>query len=402
MSRRRIILHIDMNSYFASVEQQANPFLRGRSVGVCAYLSPGGCIIASSAEAKAKGIKTGTRIAEAKLLDPAIVLIENEPAKYRSTTEKIFSILNEYSDTVEPYSIDEAFIDLTGWVKDFIAAERIAESIQTRIRSEVGEWLGSSVGISWTKFLAKFASDIAPKRGHLLIQNDKELEAAIRARPLTDAWGINRRTEERLRDIGISDLLMLQKSDPAVLRRAFGRNGYYLWANVNGVEVSRISQGVPVAKSIGHSYCLPRYTADKEYLSKIFYKLCEKTGRRLRASGQEASALSFYLAYKEGGGLGRSMRLPGRIFRSEDIFAPIEAYLERTAVVFPVRQLAVSVTHLAPFSGQLSFFGDEQAKKDLARAIDRVNDKYGEYTVVRGQMFGTEGAARDRIGFRKI
>ena len=117
--KQKIILHIDMNSYFASVEQQANPFLRGRSVGVCAYLSDNGVIIASSIEAKAKGIKTGTKVREAKVLDPSIVLLENEPAKYRSATEKIFRILSDYTDTVEPYSIDEAFLDMTGWVKSF-------------------------------------------------------------------------------------------------------------------------------------------------------------------------------------------------------------------------------------------------------------------------------------------
>ncbi|MFH1822438.1 MAG: DNA polymerase IV, partial [Patescibacteria group bacterium] len=110
---KKIILHIDMNSYFASVEQQANPFLRGKPVGVCAYLSPGGCIIASSMEAKAKGIKTGMRVSQALEIDKKVVLLENEPAKYRSTTEKIFKILKSYTDRVEPYSIDEAFLDLT-------------------------------------------------------------------------------------------------------------------------------------------------------------------------------------------------------------------------------------------------------------------------------------------------
>ena len=97
MSNKRIILHIDMNSYFASVEQQANPFLRGKAVGVCAYLSPNGCIIASSMEAKKKGIKTGCKVRDAKKLDPSTILLENEPAKYRSTTERIFNIFTDYT-----------------------------------------------------------------------------------------------------------------------------------------------------------------------------------------------------------------------------------------------------------------------------------------------------------------
>ncbi len=228
MQNRKIIMHIDMNSYFASVEQQANLFLRGRPVGVCAYLSPGGCIIASSMEAKAKGVKTGCRVRDAKVLCPEIFLIENEPAKYRSTTEKIFAIFEEYTDRVEHYSIDEAFLDLTGWANERIIAIRHPEVfcsvipakagiqeedaqrhfsalswiphhpslpirsvrddsreegqdvfywakvtaliIRERIKIEVGEWMDCSIGISYTKFLAKFASDIADKKSVLVIR----------------------------------------------------------------------------------------------------------------------------------------------------------------------------------------------------------------------------------------
>ena len=126
MKLPRIILHIDMNSYFASVEQQANPFWRGRSVGVCSYLSPRGCLIASSMEAKARGIRTGCRVQEARRLDPRIVLVENEPAKYRSVTAAISQILNRYTDRVEPYSIDESFLDLTGWAKDYQEADNMS------------------------------------------------------------------------------------------------------------------------------------------------------------------------------------------------------------------------------------------------------------------------------------
>jgi nucleotidyltransferase/DNA polymerase involved in DNA repair len=251
--KEKIIMHIDMNSYFASVEQQANPFLRGRPVGVCAYLSPGGCIIASSMEAKAKGVKTGFRVRDAKQLCPDIFLVENEPAKYRSTTEKIFNILDDYSDKIEHYSIDEAFLDLTGWADerilrirhpelwdspeslvvsresnaqkachsreggnpgemdknkkhidglnikghsfkdvfitahswipdqagddnnnnndDFYWAKVISLIVRDRVKKEVGEWMNCSIGVSYTKFLAKFASDIAPKKGILIIRN---------------------------------------------------------------------------------------------------------------------------------------------------------------------------------------------------------------------------------------
>lgn len=395
-------MHIDMNSYFASVEQQANPFLRGRSVGVCSYLSPGGCIIASSVEAKARGIKTGCRADKAKELDPDVVLVENEPAKYRSTTEKIFSILESYSGTIEPYSIDEAFIDLTGWVSDFEKAVCLAREIQFRIKDEVGEWLNCSIGVSWTKFLAKFAGDIASKKGVLIIDSNSKLVEILRDRPLCDAWGINVRTEARLNMLGIKDLLDLRNYRQDKIKHSLGRYGQYLWSNVNGIEISQVSEDSPMPKSIGHSYCLPKKTTDKNYLGSILYKLCEKAGRRLRASGLEAEGMHIGWSYVHDGGYFRSFKTKEKLFTTEEIFRQADQVLAGAKLIMPVRMLAISLNVLSSVTGQMSLFEDNLAKKDLSRALDKINDKYGEYTVVRGQMFGTGDMARDRIGFRKI
>lgn len=396
----KIILHIDMNSYFASVEQQANPFLRGKPVGVCAYLSPRGCIIASSREAKARGIKTGCTVAEARRLDPAVVLAENEPAKYRSTTERIFKILSEYTDALEPYSIDEAFLDLTGWANDFKQAEAIGHELAARVKSEVGEWLSASVGISWTKFLAKFASDIGPKGGMLVITR-KNLDGLLNGRPLTDAWGIGQAMAERLKCLVINNLLELKNYSANKIRRTLGRYGYYLWANVNGLEISAVSQGTPVPKSIGHSYCLPKKTADKKYLGAIMYKLCEKTGRRLRGENLEAGQIRVYAAYVNGGGTSKSFKTEEKMFTTEEIARQAAGFLEKTNLAMPVSQLAVSVGRLTSVSGQMSLLENNLSKKDLSRAMDKLNNKYGEYTVISGAMFRLKEQARDRIGFRK-
>lgn len=399
--KKRTILHIDMNSYFASVEQQANPFLRGRAVGVCAYLSPNGTIIASSVEAKAKGIKTGTKVREAQLIDPDVILLENEPAKYRTVTENIFKIFTEYTDTVEPYSIDEAFLDLTGFVSDFLQAEKVGQEIQARIKTEVGEWLNSSVGIGWTKFLAKFASDIAPKREVLVIDSEDKLVSLLRGRDLQDAWGINVRMEAHLNVLGIKDLLELRNFNKDLIRRVLGRYGYYLWANVNGLEVSSVAQGSPQPKSVGHSYCIPKKTTDKKYLETVLFKLCEKTGRRLREQNIEAESIQVYFAYTRGGGLGRSFKTPSKMFTTEEIYRYAGHFLEKAQFIMPIRMVAVSVGRLTPISAQMSLFEDNLSKKELSVAMDKLNDKYGEYTVVPGRMFGADNIARDRIGFRK-
>ncbi len=399
---KKIIIHIDMNSYFASVEQQANPFLRGRAVGVCSYLSENGCIIASSAEAKAKGIKTGCRVSDAKRLDPSVVILENEPAKYRSTTEKIFNILKSYTDTVEPYSIDEAFLDLTGFVVDFDQARDVALKIQNRIKQEVGEWLNSSVGISWTKFLAKFASDIAPKKGMLIIDTEEKLKEVLLDRDLKDAWGINTAMEARLNAIGINNLWELKQYNPDNIRRSLGRYGYYLWSNVNGLEIDQVHSGTRQPKSIGHSYCLPKWTTDKKYLSAVLYKLCEKTGRRLRSDNLEAHVLHSGWGYTRSGGVWHSKSQKQPIFTTEEIFRPANELLESTQLMMPVRMLAISVSRLMPVSSQMSLFEDNLKKKNLSKSMDKLNNKYGEFTVIKGKMWGTDDMARDRVGFRKI
>ena len=395
----RFILHIDMNSYFASVEQQANPFLRGKSVGVCAYLSPRGTIIASSVEAKAKGIRTAFRVTDAKLLDPDIVLVENEPAKYRTVTTKIFSILKEYTDNFEPYSIDEAFIDVTNAVNTYEAAVVLGEEIRQRIFSEVGEWLKCSIGISWTKFLAKFAGDTASKGGTKVITFENLAESLNC--PVTEAWGIAKGMERRLRLLGILTLNELRLADPIRLKKSLGMYGYYCWANVNGQEISFVTKGAAPPKSIGHSYCLPKQTTDHEYLDKILYKLCEKTGRRLREKDLQACRLSLYLSLRSGESLQESETILDPLFTTEEIFTLAMKHFQKMELSASIRMMAVSVSRLSPVSGQLSLFAKNTRGRSVTEALDIINDKYGEYTVIKGAMLGTEELAYDRIGFRK-
>jgi DNA polymerase IV len=228
------------------------------------------------------------------------------------------------------------------------------------------------------------------------------LEESLRGRDLQDAWGINKGMEVRLNLLGITDLLELKNYDPDKIRRILGRYGYYLWANVNGIEISSVAKEAPLPKSVGHSYCIPKKTADKKYLGSVLYKLCEKTGRRLRALEMEAGNMHIAFAYIYEGGISRSFKTPEAMFTTEEIFRYAGGFLDRASLVLPVRLVAVSVGKLAPVSSQMALFSDNLKTKKLSQAIDRINDKYGEYTVTGGAMFGTDKIAKDRIGFRKI
>jgi len=391
-----IIFHIDMNSYFASVEQQANPFLRGKPVGVCAYLSKNGCIIASSIEAKKLGIKTGMAVWQGKAIYPDVILVQNNPAKYRSVTNQFFSILSEYTDKIEPYSIDEAFLDLTGWSKDFTSGYKIAFEIQKRIKNEVGDWLRSSIGLAPTRFLAKLASDITDPDSILVLTLDR-LDEFYKDLKLTDVWGINKRLERRLNKIGVRSVIELKNFPVVNLMQAMGKYGYYLRQNLNGIEISGV-QGQQIPKSIGHSYCIPVKTNDISYLKKIFMKLCEKTGRRLRQLNLEADSIFVYWGYVSNG---RQMKLHRSISDSLLIYKKVMEIFQQFFNGEKVLMLAVGVGSLHPKIYQLSFFEEKKLDGRIQKAVDEVNDKFGEFTVFRGAMWETDKNAPDRIGFRK-
>ncbi|MFA6197566.1 MAG: hypothetical protein WC734_00220 [Patescibacteria group bacterium] len=388
-----------MNSYFASVEQQANPFWRGKPLGVCAYLSPNGCIIASSREAKALGIKTGFRVSDALKICPTIELVENDPAKYRSTTEKIFTILNRHSDDIEPYSIDEAFLDLTGHVPDLTAAAGLGRRIQQSIRDEVGSWLGASVGISFTRFLAKLAGDMADKGSVLVLRRD-QLAEFYSSLELTDIWGINHRLEARFHQLGITTPLELMRYPVANLLQTMGKMGYYLWASLNGQDIGSVRRPAQ-PKSVGHSYCLPIKTTNLSYHKRILMKLCEKTGRRLRRLGLLACGLNLWWHEESDGGRGTHRRLPVPISGSWAIY-------QETLKLFAARnhrrrilQLSVAVFDLVPPSSQMALFANPNHANKISSAVDAINDRFGEYTVFWGEMWGSGKNAPDRIGFRK-
>ncbi|HAH04874.1 MAG: polymerase IV protein [Parcubacteria group bacterium GW2011_GWA2_43_17] len=398
---QRIILHLDMNSYFASVEQQANPFFRNKPLGVCAYLSPNGCIIASSVEAKKVGVKTGCRVYQAVKLCPQVILVENDPNKYRSVTQKLFGIMKSYSDSFEPYSIDEAFLDLTGWCRDFKQAEYLAEKIRGRVKAEIGSWLRCSIGLSFTKFLAKFASDTAGVDSTLMLPDQASLEPVFRGRQLTDLWGVNRRFKKHLNALGIRTIADLRVFPVQNLFSALGKPGYWLYCHVNGLEIDHLRSLEELkSKSIGHSYCLPRWTVDKKYLSAVLFKLASKVGVRLRERKQLAYGVYVHWSYIGQGGLSKSFKLKKPVYTTDDIFRPAQQVLSRAELSHKVTMLAIGVFNLCPMFKQPELFF--RPDLNLSEAMDQINGRYGSQMIYRGLLWKTENLAKDRIGFRKI
>jgi DNA polymerase IV len=400
---RRIVLHLDMNSYFASVEQQVNPSLRGRPVGVCATMGTRGCIIASSKEAKAIGIKTGCRMSDARQIYPQVVLIEVDPPKYRSTTRKVFDILKQYSDDVEPYSIDEAFVNLTGYAPSFERAAAIAAEIKTRVFCEVGDWLSNSVGIGSTRWLAKFASDICDK-GKLLILQSDNIREYLKSRTLTEAWGIAEPTARKLNSVGIYTLDQLADYSPHKLMRMLGVRGYGLWANVNGIETTskRVSDNIlPQPKSIGHSHVLLKRCHDLDFHRAVLMRLVERTGRRLRATKLMARGVFASVGFDNHESAGGNRQLGHDIQGSKEIFDEVWQIIGDELGKDTPTSFAVGVFQLAPETPQQALW-PVKTNPSLHSALDTINNRYGDETIIWGTLSGLDDShAPDRIGFRK-
>ncbi len=266
----REILHIDMDAFFASVEQRTFPFLRNKPIAVCG--SPAGRSVVASAsyEAKARGVKSGMNLSAAKKCCPDLLLVQCNPAKYNDTAERIISILIQFTDLVEVFSIDEAFLDVTYTLHLFGSSEAIARQIKEAIYQELG--LTCSIGIAPNKLLAKYASDHCKPNGLLRI-NSADIPKLLEHLPVTKLCGIGERLALRLRQLGITTCGDLAKCPTAILVQHFGQNGIKLKNMGLGYDpspVRSVANGFKsTAKSVGHSRTLDSDTNDLDRKSVV-------------------------------------------------------------------------------------------------------------------------------------
>ncbi len=420
----RIIAHVDMNSFFATVEQQANPQLRGRPLGVCAYLHERGCVIAASVEAKQRGMKVGMHVDEARERVPEAVFIQNEPAKYRSTIAKVFALLRKISDHVEYYSIDEAFVDLTGLCRDNAEAAWLLSKIQWRIQQEVGEWLKCSVGIAPNRRLAKLASDLKKPNG-LTVFDATTLDQTLAALRVDAFCGIGSRLRRRFIKAGMRTLLEVKQASPMTLLQLFGKSGFFLWATLSGLDVdANFVDGHSDPKSVGHSYCVPRHVNEQGLVFAVFLRLLERAARRMRALGKSASGMSVTIGIRTENGADEihGWGFPFRDTRSlqcvfhepaDDSFTLVNHGTELLQKLWSLKEeisfLAVTFWGLVTPGDQLRFDGSSLLEsietgapwKRVSRAMDQICQRYGDEAIQFGSMLKLGDEAPDRIGFRK-
>lgn len=402
------LMHIDLNSCFATVEQQANPLLRGKPVAVAAYTTGNGCILAASREAKQVGVATGMRVRDGRTLCPHLVVLPSDPAKYRFVNRKLLALFRDYTSDVEVKSIDEMVLDLA---KSPALTRRaslgvssamllIGREIKRRIKEEIGEWLTVSVGISTNRFLAKTASGLHKPDGLDLITRDNII-AILSGLKLTDLCGIKKGNGGRLTFAGITTALAFYRAPIATLKLAFRSVvGYHWWLRLHGWEADDREFD---RKSFGHSYALykPYETTDVK-LHQILCQLVEKMGYRLREHGYTAQGIHVACLYSDYTYWHHSQKLPKPLYASRDLFEAAMGVL-LSGIVKPVRTLSVSCFNLAPEPcRQIPLFDDEVKKKALTKALDTLVGRWGQFVIVPGRMMSMEQKVVDRIAFGAV
>lgn len=397
--QKPLVMHIDLNSCFATVEQQANPLLRGKPVVVAAYSTPNAFILAPSIEAKQVGIKMGMNIRDARMVYPNVIVRTPDPPKYRDVHQKFMKIFTSYSPDVTAKSIDEAVIDFRPVETLYPDLEAVGREIKLRMKLEIGEWIRCSIGISTNMFLAKLAATLHKPDGLTTIDHTNLLDTYKKCE-LMDFCGINVRYKARLNAYGILTPLDFFYATGEKLQKDVFRSivGGYWFKKIRGYEAD--PKDFPT-KSIGHQYALKIPTDDKHELARLLMKLCEKMGRRLRKKGFIAQGIHMWFLYRDRTSWHRGRLMHENLYTTLELYKHAQFIFNSQPELKPITHIGVSCYHLSPHdSRQLSLFEEESAKaRSVADAADQLNDKYGEFTVVPGTMAEMDDVIIDRIAF---
>lgn len=386
----RFIMHVDMNAFFASVEQQANPALRGKPIAVI-----GGhgrtVITTASYEARAFGVRTGMAVWEARKCCPQVILVVGDNRKYTYTSGRIIEMFRDYTPLVEVFSIDEAFLDVTHSLSLFGSPERIAYLLKARIRESFG--ITCSIGIAPNKLLAKLASDMQKPDG-LTVIAPEAVGRTLERLPVGALCGIGRTLERRLVMMSIKTCGELGRCDVERLTNKFGIVGMHLSRMGRGEDDSPVvpAEEEDEVKSVGHSMTLRQDISREEDILRQLLQLSEMVGRRARRYGVSGKTVTLQVRFADFySGFSRQETLKGHINRSDDIYRAAVAILNTTALIMPVRLLGIRLTNLIYHAEQLPLFPEDMRKCRMTMAMDAVNNRFGDFTVTFASLLSTEG-----------
>ena len=394
----RIILHIDMDAYFASVEQSCNPSLKGKPVIVCGEIAEGRkyartIVIAASYESKRTGIKTGMPIPEARKLCPSVIIAQCNHDKYISTSLEIHKILLEYTDLVEVFSIDECFMDITRTLKFFNGTVMdLGRQIKSRIYERFG--ITSTVGIGPNKIIAKLLSKSNKPDGLMQILPEQAADFFSNLRiDKMQGIGIGNRLSGKLNSMGINTATRLGESPLDLLTSCFGITGYRLKQIGQGIDHSPVKKYLEIetVKSVGHSHTLQENTMDTDIIKSYILMLSEKTGARLRQHNFLGKTVSFVIRYSDFSTYMQQHGLKHCIKTGYEIYSNALTVFNRFLPLSkPVRLIGVAVSSLVPDNKQQYLFEIMSKWNTVTSVIDGINQKYGEFTIKPASVLAAE------------
>lgn len=401
-----LVMHIDLNSCFATVEQQARPMLRDKPVAVVNRRTDQTMIVTASYEAKAMGVKLGMKLRDARKLCPQLIGVESDPPKYRFVYHKLLDIMNDYSAHVTMKSIDEGVIDFSQAPEAIKnrGLENIGTEIKLRLREEIGEAMRCNVGIATNRFLAKTAASLHKPDGMDIITADN-LRETLATLKLTDLTGIAERNQHRLNSVGIYTPLDFLDAPVSVLHSSVFKsiNGDYWHQRLRGWEVDDIETET---KRVGRQYVLDSFTLSFDEILQRLHHLCESVGWRMRKQG--LSARGVYVGAHTFGADGpwrkgarwHAMHVSDTPFFSDKT---IYAIARKLFVNAPsdIRDINVHCYLLERGErSQMNLFADELARERLVTsAIDEINDRYGEHTLHAANTLKTSPFVKTKIPF---
>jgi DNA polymerase-4 len=374
----RTIIHVDMDAFYASVEQRDRPELHGRPVIIGADPRGRGVVSAASYEARRFGVHSAMPIGRAARLCPTGVFLPVDMAKYARVSRQIMAILADFTPLLEPVSIDEAFLDVTGSAALLGDGETIGRRIKTRIGNDVH--LTASVGVASNKFVAKVASDLRKPDGLVVVPPGREADF-LAPLPISRLWGVGRVTASALDSMGIRTIAQLAATPVAHLEVRFGSGGAFLLALAQGRDDRPVEPFSP-PKSMGAEETFDVDHRDIDRLRATLRAQAERVGRELRAEGYAGRTVTLKLRFADFSTITRS-HTGDPTQDGLQIFHQATALLERIALRQPVRLIGLSVSELGPAGGgQLPLLEPDVAGRErLAKALDQLAERFGEDSV---------------------
>jgi DNA polymerase-4 len=403
LTDKRQILLVDMNSFYASVEQAQYPELQGKPVVICGDPERrSGIVLAASKEAKKFGIKTVDPLWMVKQKCPQAIIVQPRMETYIEVSIRIMEIAKRFTPLVEVFSIDEIFLDVTGTKKLWGGPWEVARQFRRLVREETG--VACSVGIGYNKLVAKVCCDTKAKKSPEGIWEWKpqDIPREMHPLPVRDLFGVGSRMERHFHSRGIVTIGDLAAYPLHLLKKRFGIMGEVYHLSANGIDYSPVTPNTfrQDMKSVGHMMTLPRDYETAEEVEVVLLELTEEVCRRLRRMRKNGRTIHMFCGYHGfAGGFSRQHSLPFSTNLTREVYTAARKIFHERWDGSPVRSLGVSVENLSDDDEQqLDLFYDRERERRLAYTIDSIKDRFGSTALVRAASLTQAGQAFERAG----